>query len=82
MKDGKGVLVDYTLATIMLPAIVIGVIAGGIVNKIFPGVILAGALVLLLLYLIISTWVKLCKIQKSEAEEFGPLFGDKKEEKK
>ena len=55
-------MVDYTLATIMLPAIVIGVIAGGIVNKVFPGVILAGALVLLLLYLIISTWVKLCKI--------------------
>ena len=62
LKEGNGVLVDYTLATIMLPAIVVGVIAGGIVNKVFPSVILAGALVLLLLYLIVSTWMKLCKI--------------------
>ena len=63
----------------MLPAIVVGVIAGTIVNKIFPSVILAGALVLLLLYLIVSTWLKLCKIQKAEAEELGPLCGDKKQ---
>ena len=44
----------------MLPSIVVGVIAGGIVNIVFPSMILAGALAILLLYLIISTWVKLC----------------------
>ena len=79
LKEGDGVLVDYTLASIMLPSIVVGVIAGSIVNKVFPSLILAGVLVVLLTYLIISTWIKLCKIQKAEAEEIGPLCGDKKE---
>ena len=62
MKDGNGVLVDYTLATIMLPAVVVGVIAGAIVNKLFPSIILAITLVLLLSLFIIATSIKLCKI--------------------
>ena len=62
LKEGNGVLVDYTLATIMLPAIVVGVIAGAIVNKLFPEILLAITLVLLLTYFIIATWIKLCKI--------------------
>ena len=62
MKDGNGVLVDYTMATIMLPAVVVGVIAGAIVNKLFPEILLAITLVLLLSLFIIATWIKLCKI--------------------
>ena len=75
LKEGTGVLVDYNVASIMLPAIVLGVIAGGIINQVFPGYILGGVLLLLLIVLIIATWVKLCQIRKREAEAFGHLGG-------
>ena len=65
----------------MLPAIVVGVIAGGIVNKVFPSMILAGVLVILLLYLIISTWIKLCQIIKSESKGIEAQAENKEENK-
>ena len=80
LKDGKGILVDYTVAIIMFPAIVVGVIAGGVVNTIFPASILAIVFILLLVTLIVTTWVKLCGIMKDEREKFGPLCGKKVEE--
>ena len=61
-KDGTGVLVDYNVAIVMLPSIVLGVIAGGIVNSVFPSIYLAVGLVLLLVFIIASTWRKLCLI--------------------
>ena len=61
-KDGTGVLVDYNVAIVMLPSIVLGVIAGGIVNSVFPSIYLAVGLVLLLIFIISSTWRKLCLI--------------------
>lgn len=64
----------------MLPAIVVGVIAGGIVNMVFPVGIITIVLVVVLLAIIIATLVKFCGIVKSEREKFGPLFG-KKEDK-
>ena len=81
LKNGAGVMVDYNVASIMLPAIVLGVVAGGIINKVFPDYMLVGVLVLLLIVLIISAWIKLCQIQKREAEEFGPLCCGKKDKK-
>ena len=75
-------LVDYNVAIVMLPSIVLGVIAGGIVNSVFPSIYLAVGLVLLLVFIITSTWRKLCLIQDKEAASHGPLCGccSKKEE--
>ena len=47
LKKGTGVLVDYNIAIVMLPSIVVGVMAGGIVNSAFPDVYLAIGLILL-----------------------------------
>lgn len=80
LKNGAGVMVDYNTASIMLPSIVVGVIAGGVVYMSFPELILAIALVILLSLLIISTWIKLCKIQAAEHAEYGPLCGKKVEQ--
>ena len=60
LKNGTGVLVDYTVASVMLPSIVVGVTAGGIVNYVFPAIYLAFALIVLILCIITSTWKKLC----------------------
>ena len=75
LKDGKGVQVDYSVAAIMLPAIVVGVIAGGIVNRLLPEYLLAIILIVLLITMIISTLIKYCQIVKDEREKFGPLCG-------
>ena len=60
LKDGTGVQVDYSVAAVMLPAIVVGVIAGGIVNRLLPNYILAIILIVLLITMIISTLIKFC----------------------
>ena len=78
LKYGNGVIIDYNVASIMLPAIVLGVIAGGIINQVFPDYVLGGVLLVLLGVLIIATWLNLCRIQKREAEVFGPLCGGAK----
>ena len=75
LKDGKGVQVDYSVAAIMLPAIVVGVIAGGIVNRLLPDYLLAIILIVLLVTMIISTLIKYCQIVKDERERLGPLCG-------
>ena len=60
LKNGTGVMVDYNVASVMLPSIVVGVIVGGIVNKVVPSVYLVIGLILLLSVLVIATWKKLC----------------------
>lgn len=50
LKNGKGLLVDYNLAIIMLPAIISGVSVGGIINKILPGLVVRISYTVLLLY--------------------------------
>ena len=79
-KNGTGVLVDYNVAIVMLPSIVIGVIIGGIVNSTFPSVYLAIGLLVLLIVIISSTCRKLCQIQKKEATQFGPLCSSKSQD--
>lgn len=80
LKNGTGVLVDYTITLIMLPSIVVGVTLGAIVFKTFPSIILAGLLVVVIALLFVTTTKKWCGIIKNEREKYGPLCGNKKDE--
>ena len=51
LKKGKGLLVDYNMAVIMLPLIISGVSFGVILNMIMPDFIISLSFVLLLSYL-------------------------------
>ena len=77
---------DYTIPTVMLPSIVVGVTAGAIVFKTFPPLYLITLLVLVMAVLFVTTTQKLCKIMKAEREKYGPLdccgAGSKQEEVK
>ena len=55
-------MVDYNVSSVMLPSIVVGVLAGGIVNKLFPPLYLTIGLVILLLFLTVVTSMKLLDI--------------------
>ena len=79
LKNGKGVIIDYTIPAVMFPSIVVGVTFGAIVFKMFPPVILAGLLVIVMPILFFTTLKKLLGIIRNEREKFGPLCGKKEE---
>ena len=55
MKNGKGILVDYGVPTVMMPSIVIGVSLGAIANKIVPAVFIVVGLIVVMLVVTIMT---------------------------
>ena len=65
-------LVDYNIASLMLPMIVVGATTGVMVNKILPPIIVAIVFTILLVYFTITTFLKLLKIIAVEKEKFGP----------
>ena len=73
LKEGKGVLVDYSIASIMLPMIVVGATLGVMVNKTLPSVVIAAILFVLLAMMTLTTLRKLLKIIKEERVKYGPL---------
>ena len=61
-KDGRGVLVDYNITSLMLPMITVGATVGVIFNAILPSVIIAVLLSLLLIFVGSTTLRKLIRI--------------------
>ena len=72
-KNGRGVLVDYNVASLMLPIITVGATVGVILNAILPSIIIAVLLTLLLIFVGFTTLRKLLKIIRSEREKYGPV---------
>ena len=75
MKNGTGVLVDYNIASLMLPMIVVGATTGVMLNKILPPIVVSVIFTILLVYFNITTLLKLLKIIKDERQKFGPVCG-------
>ena len=59
LKGGKGVLVDYNVASIMLPMIVVGATLGTMFNKMLPSVAIIVILCILVLIVSFTTLRKL-----------------------
>ena len=76
-KDGKGVLVDYNIASLMLPMIVVGATIGVMLNKILPMIVVTITLTLLLLIVSYTTLRKFMKIKADELKKLGPFCGKK-----
>ena len=74
-KGTHGVLVDYNVASLMLPMITVGATVGQILNKILPSVVIAIMLTLLLLFVSYTTMKKLCRIVTAERKKYGPACG-------
>ena len=71
-------LVDYNVASLMLPMIVLGASIGVMLNKILPSYIIASLLTLLLCYVSFTTLKKIMAIMRMERNKFGPLCGSSK----
>ncbi len=61
-KGGKGLLIDYNYTMLMVPALEFGAIIGVIVNIIFPEIVIIGIISAILLFVFVSTTIKLKKI--------------------
>lgn len=70
LKNGTGLLVDYNLAIVMLPAIISGVSVGGVINKLLPGLIINVSYIVLLAFLLFTLSKKLMQIRAAETEKF------------
>jgi uncharacterized membrane protein YfcA len=78
LKNKTGVLVDYNIASLMLPMIVVGATTGVMLNKILPPVIVSVVFTLLMVFFSVTTTRKLLKIQADERQRLGPVCGGKK----
>lgn len=73
LKSGTGVLIDYSVPTIMMPTIVIGVSIGVLVNRVMPSIyILIGMILVSIVILAIST-AQFFKVRKHDFETYGPM---------
>ena len=61
-KEGKGILVDYNIASIVLPMIVTGATIGVMINQILPSIVVAVILTIILTFFSWKTLMKLLKI--------------------
>mgnify|MGYP006105654035 CR=1 FL=1 len=68
-KNGKGLLVDYSLAIVMLPGIISGVSFGGIVHKLAPALIINICYIVLLAFLLSTLFKKFMAIRDVETEK-------------
>jgi uncharacterized membrane protein YfcA len=68
-EEGKpsGVLVDYNIATLMLPMIVVGAACGVAVNMLLPEPLIVVLIVLVLGYITVTTILKFLSIKKAES---------------
>jgi uncharacterized membrane protein YfcA len=69
LKNGTGLLVDYNLAIVMLPAIISGVSVGGIIHRLLPALIINVFYIVLLAFLLSTLFKKFMAIRKAETEK-------------
>jgi uncharacterized membrane protein YfcA len=77
LKEPSGTLIDYNMATLMLPMIVIGASVGVMANTVLPSLAVAAVLFLVMAFISYVTVKKWIRIVNEEAEKFGPVCGRK-----
>lgn len=65
----EAVIIDYSLATIMQPTVLMGSFLGVLVNVVLPSIILESCLTLLLIFLTVQSAIKARQIYKKENEK-------------
>lgn len=66
LKNGKGVLCDYNIITLMLPAAIIGASIGSIANLVLPGPVILTLFILVTSFTVYTALVKFCRLRQSE----------------
>lgn len=77
--EKDAVIIDYGLATIMLPAVMMGSMIGVLANQALPGLILQGSLTLLLIFLTIQAGFKARQIYQKENAKMASVNAKKKD---
>ena len=68
LKGGYGVLVDYNVASLMLPMAVVGASVGVMLNIVLPSFVVITSLLILLFIMFFTTLKKLRRIMARETE--------------
>ena len=66
LKNGKGILIDYNICTIMLPSAIVGASIGSIVNQMMPDPVILALFILATIAMVYQALKKYCHLLKSE----------------
>ena len=66
LKNGKGILIDYNICTLMLPSAIVGASIGSIVNQMMPDPIILAFFILATAAMVYQALKKYCNLRKSE----------------
>ena len=66
LKNGRGILIDYNICTLMLPSAILGASIGSIVNQMMPGPIILALFILASAAMVYQALKKYCHLRKSE----------------
>lgn len=67
LKNGTGVLVDYNIVCLMMPASIIGASIGSIFNLILPGPIILALFIIVTFFTTYTSLRKYCSLRKTES---------------
>lgn len=70
LKDGAGVLVDYNVATLMLPMIIVGAALGVVVNEVLNKLVITIIYTAVLAFVFVTTTLKFLNARKAETAKF------------
>ena len=66
LKNGKGILIDYNICTLMLPSAIVGASIGSIVNQMMPDPVILAFFILATAAMVYQALKKYCNLRKSE----------------
>lgn len=66
LKNGKGILIDYNICTLMLPSAIVGASIGTIVNQMMPDPVILALFILATIAMVFQALRKYCNLRKSE----------------
>ena len=66
LKNGTGVLTDYNIISLMLPAAIVGASIGSIFNLILPGPIILALFIVVTTFMAYTGLRKFCELRQSE----------------
>ena len=66
LKNGRGILIDWNVVTLMLPSAIIGASIGSILNQMMPGPLILALFIIATAFMVYQALKKYCHLRKSE----------------
>jgi len=69
LRDGKGIMIDYNVSTLIIPSAIVGATIGSIINIMMPGPVMLALFILSSFAMVYQALKKYCGLLKSERRQ-------------